>query len=134
MTENNLYPHLARWTRPDSYFGASWPDYFGSGCGQHRDSDALARSNFACMLRDLGGESETVLVVRENHWAVGWVEWIAIHESDATALAIAERNMARIEDYPVLDESHYSETEQTEADETWRNCYDWRERALASTT
>lgn len=35
-----------------------------------------------CMLRELGGESETVRVVRESHWAVGWVEWIAIHESD----------------------------------------------------
>jgi len=30
----------------------------------------------------LGGESETVFVVSENHFLVGRVEWIAIHESD----------------------------------------------------
>jgi hypothetical protein len=35
---------------PDSYFGATWPDYYGSSVGQSRDSDALERSNFACML------------------------------------------------------------------------------------
>lgn len=50
--------HLRRWTRPDSYFGAEWPDYFSAGFGQSRDSDALERSNFAVALRDLGGESD----------------------------------------------------------------------------
>ena len=59
-----------------------------------RDSDCLKQSNFAVMLRELGGESETVIVVRESHWAVGWVEWIAIHELDAAALQIADEQCA----------------------------------------
>jgi hypothetical protein len=42
--------HLQRWTLPPNYFGAEWPDYFSSGVGQSRDSDALERSNFAGML------------------------------------------------------------------------------------
>ncbi|WMT78832.1 hypothetical protein [Bradyrhizobium sp. Ash2021] len=82
--------HLRRWTMPANYFGAVWPAYYSSGVGQSRDSDALERSNFECMLKALGGETETVVVVRELHWAVGWVEWIAIHQDDEKALKIAD--------------------------------------------
>lgn len=113
--------HLKRWTMPSHYFGAVWPDYYGSGVGRSRDSSSLERSNFTCMLRDLGGETETVRVVRESHWAVGWVEWIAIHESDSRALAIADKNKARLEDYPVLNEDHWSELEWSEAADYWDN-------------
>ncbi|MEH2569789.1 hypothetical protein [Bradyrhizobium sp. AZCC 2289] len=42
------------------------------------------------MLKALGGESETVIVVRETHYLVGWVEWIAIHQDDEKALKIAD--------------------------------------------
>lgn len=120
--------NLKRWTRPDHYFGAEWPDYYSSGVGRSRDSDALERSNFACMLKALGGESETVRVVREGHWAVGWVEWIAIHESDEKALCEADKIAAELTNYPVIDESDWSEREQEDADDTWRGCFDWRER------
>lgn len=122
------YKHVPRWTRPRNYFGASWPEYYMAGVGQHRDSDALARSNFACMLRALGGESETVRVVRESHWAVGWVEWIAIHETDTRALGIADEVLGRLQDYPVVDENHFSETETADADLVWKNCYTDTER------
>jgi hypothetical protein len=80
------------------------------------------------MLNDLGGESETVIVVREGHWAVGWVEWIAIHATDDKALQIADANVARLENYPVLDESDWSEREMETANEVWRNCYSWQQR------
>jgi hypothetical protein len=89
--------------------------------GQHRDSDAMDRSNFTVALAELGGESDTVLVIRENHWAVGWVEWIGIHESDTAAQAKAESMLARIENYPLLDEQHHSELE-------WRESAEWWER------
>lgn len=120
--------HLKRWSMPDSYFGEVWPNYYGSGCGQSRDSDCLERSNFECMLKALGGESETVTVVRESHWAVGWVEWIAIHQDDETALRIADEIQERLQDYPVIDESHFCETEMEEANQVWTNCYSWEER------
>src|SRR6266436_1054881 len=61
--------HLKLWTMPDCYFGEVWPAYYSAGVGQSRDSDALERSNFACMLKAVGGESDTVQVVRESHWA-----------------------------------------------------------------
>jgi hypothetical protein len=120
--------HLAKWTHPADYVGASWPDYYSSGFGQSRDSDALERSNFRCALAALGGESETVVVVRESHWAVGWVEWIAIHQSDGNALRTADTLCAACEEYSVLDEDDYSREEQEEANEVWLACYSPFER------
>lgn len=120
--------HIERWTMPANYAGEIWPDYYTAGVGQTRDSDALAQSNFAAMLRALGGESETVTIVRESHWACGWVEWIAIHQDDENALAIADELCGRLEDYPVLDEDDWSEREQDEANDVWRDCYSVSER------
>ncbi len=110
--------HLQPWTVPDSWYGQPWHGYYVF-LSQHRDSDALTRSNFECCLKEIGGESETVIVVRERHWAVGWIEWIAIHESDEQALMAAEEIVCALSDYPVLDESHFSELEWNEACEQW---------------
>ena len=120
--------NLHRWTLPQCYAGETWPDYYSSGVGQSRDSDALERSNFASMLEALGGESETVVVVREGHWLVGWIEWIAIHQDDDAALQVADEIQEKLVDYPVIDEDHWSELEMMEANDVWRDCYDWRER------
>lgn len=109
---------IERWVTPDSYAGAQWPEYFVF-LGQSRDSDALARSNFTCGLAALGGESDTVLVVRERHWAVGWVEWIAIHESDTAALTEADAMLCALSDYPVVSDDHFSELEYIEAQDYW---------------
>ncbi len=119
MSDTTSYSHIQRWRMPHDYFGAHWNDYYSSGVGQSRDSDALERSNFTAMLALLGGESDTVTIVRESHWAVGWVEWIAIHESDSQALTIANEAMARLADYPVLDEEAWSELEWNEAADYW---------------
>ena len=122
------YHNLKRWSRPANYFGATWPDYFSAGVGQSRDSDELEQSNFAVMLRELGyPSSETVLVVCESHWAVGWVEWIAIHQDDHTALETANRLIGKLADYPVLDEMDLSEREWNAQCETWHN-YSLRDR------
>lgn len=120
--------HLKRWTMPANYFGETWPDYYSAGFSRSRDSDDLEESNFYTALAAIGGESETVHVVRESHWAVGWVEWIAIHQDDAKALEIADGLRERVEDYPVLDENDWSEREQESADTVWRDCYSPAER------
>lgn len=106
------------WRMPDNYMGKVWPGWYVF-LGQHRDSDMLTRSNFRVALRLLGGESDTVQVVREGHWAVGWVEWIGIHQDDEKAIALAEDIERKIEDYPALDEEDWSELEYTEAMEYW---------------
>lgn len=127
MSDNYQPDTLKRWTLPDNYGGAHWPEYFVF-LGQHRDSDSVTRSNFIRGLELIGGESETVQIVRERHWAVGWVEWIAIHESDAAALAEADSIAAALHDYPVVDEDHLSALEWDEACEYWERM-SVRERA-----
>ncbi len=141
MTTNKTETTLTRWTRPSNYAGASWPDYYLSGFGRSRDSDCLEESNFQTVLAalkalppfvysapDCDNEIESRFVVTENHWAVGWVEWIAIHESDTAAIALCEKLQERRDNYPVLDENDYSERESEEANTVWRDCYSQAER------
>lgn len=118
------------WKHPDNYIGADWTGYHSAGFGQHRDSDALERSNFRVALAALEQVSDRVQVVSENHWAVGWAEWIAIPNDDVAGLARAGELCARLEDYPVLDEFDYSALEQEDADEAWRDCLNVTERIL----
>lgn len=119
--------YLNRWKRPDNYIGESWDGWYAF-MGQSRDSDALERSNFDCALAALRAlpewnmpddETPSRIIVHESHWAFGWVEWIAIHETDAVALSAANDIAARLENYPVVDEDHYSELEYNEACEWW---------------
>ena len=112
---------LTKWTRPDSYIGAEWPEHYVF-LGRHRDSDTLTESNFEVALAQLGGESDTVQIVREGHWAVGWVEWIAIHESDTEARDKAQDMLDSLADYPVLDESEWSEREYEAMQDFWESC------------
>ena len=119
--------HMKLWTMPADYAGEVWPGYYVF-LGQHRDSHALDRSNFACGLAEIGGESDTVIVVREYHWVAGWVEWIAIHQDDSAALEEADSVLAALADYAVLDDVHFRELEREDACETWR-WQDTRERA-----
>lgn len=68
------------------------------------------------------------MVVSENHWAVGWVEWLAIHESNHKALKAADELAERLENCPVLDEDALSENESEEANQVWKVCYRDKER------
>lgn len=119
---------LRRWTMPANYVGSEWPEYYSAGFGRSRDSDCLEENNFVEALAALGGESDTVQVVRESHWAVGWVEWIAIHESDEKAIRIAEELNERRDEYLSLNDDTLSEREMEAANDVWRDCYDVRER------
>lgn len=109
---------LEKWTRPDHYAGADWPDYYAF-LGQHRGSDAVTRSNFERGLALIGGESATVRIVRERCSMAGWVEWIAIHESDTVARDKAQGILERLDGYPVLDDDHLSGLEWDEACQVW---------------
>lgn len=144
------YKHLKLWTRPDSYIGASWPDYYVV-IGQHRDSDRVARSNFIVAKQrleaiaakypdykltseDVDNDVEMLINPYESHWAVGHVEWIGIHQNAPSELLDAAEDMlASIADYPLLDDSHHSELEWTEATEYWERAsiserLDWIQR------
>lgn len=127
MTTRYEPTRLRRWKWPRDYMGESWTDYYGSGVGQSRDSSCLEQSNFAEMLSALRRVSDTVQVVHESHWAVGWIKWIAIHESDEKALREADRLMGRLENYPALNEDDWTQREWDAACDYWEQC-GWRER------
>jgi hypothetical protein len=116
-----MYANLKRYTRPSHFADFSGLDrsQYYVVYGQHRDSDTLTQSNFQSMLRVLGGESDTVLVLRDSHFAVGWIETIYIHESDSHACQLADEALGRLEDYPVLDEDDWSTLEYETACEYW---------------
>ena len=103
------------WTMPRDYFGAGWPDYYVA-IGRHRDSSLLDNSNFETFekaMKEIGEadnwqhEEACWQIVRDEHWAVGWVEWIAIHKEVQAHIDKADELLAQLADYPVLDEEDY---------------------------
>ncbi len=105
----------------------------------NRDSDALERSNAHVIAQELEKEEyeHDVRVEDHNHWAVGWVKGYAIRVRDAQGEPTkaftkwVEFSLA-LEDYPVLDESHFSDLEYQEACAQWADMtiservYAWR--------
>jgi hypothetical protein len=97
--------------------------------GQHRDSNCIDRSNFRIAQQELEAiNSDCCVIERENHWAVGWVEHLLINPANAQAVAAGEAIKQRLENYPVLDEEDWSNLEQEEAEQAWKDCYNWKER------
>lgn len=126
------YPYVARgaWERPSSYIGPNHPESYAIS-GRHRDSSTVERANFASFLEELEEWEEHLEVVRDNHWAVGWVETLRLHK-DAPPEAFQQANHMveyLMEVYPVLDDDRVSEIEQIEITEYLN---DWGYRDLAN--
>lgn len=110
------------WKRPADYMGESYYGHLIVPVGLHRDSEAIERSNFEVALEMLGGESDAVMVVRASHWAVGWAESLYIDplaSGASEAIEIAENIARSLEDYPLLDEDHYSQLQWDDATGYW---------------
>ena len=120
--ENSYMPKP--WVRPSSYAGATWEGWLVF-LSRTRDSGLLDNHNFETALealRDVArtdAEEATVRVVRESHWACGWVEWIAIHPSDARAVSLANELADCLDEYPILDEHRFSDREYEAMEESW---------------
>lgn len=108
--------HLTPWKHPPYYMGKDWTGWLVAPCGRSRDSDNAELSNWDAQLERIP-ESDTVKIVRENHWAVGWVEWLAIRPEDAAAVAEGEKIGDELEVYPLLDEDAYCQLEAEESTE-----------------
>ena len=130
----NLYG-LPVWQHPADYGGFS-PDGDFYIYAQHRDSDALTRSNYGRIFADLKRLADTlpqpaddgehgqggawVYDFRAGHWAVGWIEHLLIRADAPDELQReAAEILAALDDYPVYDESAYSELQWNEAAEYW---------------
>lgn len=96
-------------------------DWLVHPCGTNRDADCLTRSNFrvACkVLEHLDPEGKDHEVHRFGHWACGWFEIIVVRPGTMCS-DMSEVVEAALADYPVLDESDFSEEEDREAQCIW---------------
>jgi hypothetical protein len=123
--------------KPDSF--AYWGDLdlfntVGQVYGIHRDSDLLSQSNWEVVhtMIDAAGLSDSFPEYTSNHWAVGWVTSLCINlttesgELNTPALEFWAGILERLENYPVLDEEHYSNLEYEDLIQTIENCYRWQ--------
>lgn len=86
---------------------------------KHRDSDCLTESNFAVAQSRLP-ETRSFTT---SHWAVGWIEWLYMPEEATKAdLEAAEALLARLKNYPVLDEDDWAYRQDQAAHNFWKGC------------
>lgn len=124
----------AQWETPSSYAGF---DPVGDVLvlSMHRDSDALARSNWAvggAQLREAAaaaGAPDSVYDWRASHWAVGWVDYLMVkRDAPESVLEAAAEILDSLADYPALSDDHWSDLEWSEASDYWASL-SVRERA-----
>jgi hypothetical protein len=127
---------LEDWKCPAHYFGAQWDGWKVAPVGQSRDSDSVERSNFRTIVERLeqvedddtedfiksGGDEASDfccghIVVRERHFLVGWVEWIAVSPHAKRSIEICLDARDELEGHPVLDEDDLESLEAEEAGE-----------------
>ena len=117
---------LPKWQSAPNYLGKEYSDYY-IVLNRTRDSNSLEESNFETALSMLGGESETVIIIHSGHWAVGWIEFLAIHESDKEKLKLGETILQKLNDYPILNEEDYSNRQWEKAKYFYNNLSpEWR--------
>jgi hypothetical protein len=135
ITEKDIENALARptdfaWFGDDKFF-ETW-----GLCGPsvHRDSDILTQSNFDVIHEDMleNGFSDDIEVHRCSHWAVGWIDHMAVRVIDDEGKPTAAFEYIldwndRLSDYPVADETDFSRREYEDCLETIDLCYVPRE-------
>ena len=110
-----------------AYYGDLYEeDGWGRAFGQHRDSDALERSNWQVISTDLKERfPDDIVEESASHWAVGWVETLRVKVLIDPEKGIEEDNITdafkaviewkdALADYPVADEMHWCELEHDE--------------------
>lgn len=144
MGKSHNLPELDQWIREQlaeytpqararhsfAYFGDLPLGETWAGCfGVHRDSDVLERSNWRVIKADLEKRfPDDVRDERSSHWLVGWSDSLTVRllNDDGTPTDAARavyQWKEKLADYPVADESDYSELELDDERETWENCY-----------
>lgn len=136
MTPENDYREILskrEWKHPSDYGGFS-PDGDYMILSRHRDSYMLdesnwdiARSRLGCEPYDEGRDPETYpsrpasYDWRAGHWAVGWVEYLMVRRDAPESVLIAAADIVcDLENYPILDESDYSQRQFEAVQEYWR--------------
>lgn len=117
---NNLFETKMSAGGFDGWSNYSGFDWSGWVCGlsTNRDANILTESNFECALKELGGEVEGEVEVREvGHWACGWFKQIMVNVRAHDKVQKLYEIRKALENYPVLDDSDYSNREYKEYSE-----------------
>lgn len=96
-------------------------DWWVVGVVQTRDSGCLDRSNYRSALRafeEADPEGNDHEEHRFGHWGPGWFDIILVRP-DSECERIADKIECGLADYPVVNESDFSELEDEEAQLTW---------------
>lgn len=132
-------------TRPESFgYHGDLPlfDSWGITFTQTRDSDVTERSNYRTILAHLQElakyhVNEALTLVDEihcGHWAYGWADHIVVRVLIDDTLPTTADNITNVfkvaadiaralnEEYPIFDESDFSELESEDHFELWTNC------------
>ena len=81
---------------------------------QHRDSDALERSNWRVIVPDMFERfPDDVAIESTNHWAVGWLEYLLVRPNSPAAVA-AQAWADKLANYPVADDDDFGMLEYSE--------------------
>ena len=132
------YPHLEEqtWVTPKSYAGYDPVGHYIIAT-RHRDSGLLESTNWDAIIREMGQPAslhdngsidESLYTWSVSHWGVGWVEYLTLKpNAPADMLDQAETILARLADYPIVDDELMAEREIDAMYAYWDNC-DLRER------
>jgi hypothetical protein len=108
-----------------------------------RGDDILEESNFKVALSLLEGaaeDEEHVFQGSAGHWLVGNLEqvWVQVYEEDGETFTAAFIEAVEIQealkDYPILDESDYSEREWAAFEENCKRALEWAQREYVDDT
>ena len=117
---------MEKWTYPKDYFGID-PQGYSILVAQNRDSNALTRSNFETISKEMKcinwdndsmNSAPNVINIRQGHWACGWLELLLV-KNNTKAYKKALEIEKQLDEYPVFDESHWSQLEWDEMADYW---------------
>jgi hypothetical protein len=91
-------------------------DWLVAPASRTRDSGVLTESNWEAQLAALDHVRAEYEIHRWGHWGPGWFEIVLVHPDHSEVVESLEY---ALEDYPVLDDSDYSNREQEAVFDYW---------------
>jgi len=106
-------------------------DWLVAPCGNNRDADLLTQANWESQLESLLEleDPETWQVCRFSHWGSGWFEIILV-QPGSKAEELCSKLEAKLADYPVLDEDHFSKVQWEDAVAIWEQALPKQKKEL----
>jgi hypothetical protein len=102
---NNETPTMQPWSA-EHYMGTRYDDYLVLAV-KNRDSGLLQQCNYTAAVAEVRKAGVSVRIAVSSHWLCGWVEMALIRKDDAKGVALGNNIVARLAEYPLLDEEAF---------------------------